>query len=270
MAQLMFTIIGERINTSRKSVQRAVAERDASFIQDDVRKQQEAGASYIEVNAGARIGHEMEDMEWLLEVIQKAATVPLCLDSPDPKVIERAVIMVEKTPMINSISLETGRYESMLSLVNGRDWKVVALCMDDTGMPKSANEIVERAGRLVEGLEGVGIKREKIYLDPLIQPISTDMTKGVVAIESVRGIMQEYPGVHTVCGLSNVSYGLPQRKFLNRIFLSLLVAAGLDSVILDPLDDAIMAVLTGTLTLLGQDDYCMNYIKSVQAGQIVS
>jgi cobalamin-dependent methionine synthase I len=266
----MFTVVGERINTSRKQVQKAVEERNASYIQEDVKRQQDAGANFIDVNAGARIGHEMEDMEWLLEVIQEVVTIPLCLDSPDLKVIERSVTLVQQTPMINSISLETGRYQPMLSLLSDRDLKVVALCMDDTGMPGSAIEVVERAGRLVEGLEGAGIKRENIYLDPLIQPVSTDVTKGIMAMDAIRGIMSEYPGVHTVCGLSNVSYGLPQRKFLNRIFLALLVASGLDTAIMDPLDDAIMAVLTATLTLLGKDDYCMNYIRAVRAGRIIS
>ena len=80
----MFVVVGERINTSRKRVQEAVEKKDASYIVDEVKKQKEAGASYIDVNAGARIGHEMEDMKWLLEVIQEVVTVPLCLDSSDP------------------------------------------------------------------------------------------------------------------------------------------------------------------------------------------
>ncbi|MCK5349016.1 MAG: dihydropteroate synthase, partial [Desulfobacula sp.] len=97
----MFEVIGERINTSRKLVQAAVAEQDADYIIDDVRKQQNAGANYIDVNAGARIGHEEEDMKWLLNTIQPVATVPLTLDSPDPAILEMAFKMVEKTPMIN-------------------------------------------------------------------------------------------------------------------------------------------------------------------------
>jgi len=100
----MFEVIGERINTSRKLVQAAVADRNADYIIDDVKKQQEAGANYIDVNAGARIGHETEDMKWLLDTIQPITTIPLTLDSPDPAVLEMAFKMVEKTPMVNSIS----------------------------------------------------------------------------------------------------------------------------------------------------------------------
>ncbi len=109
----MFEVIGERINTSRKKVQEAIANKDADYIIDDVQKQQEAGATYIDVNAGARIGHETKDMQWLLDTIQPIATIPLTLDSPDPAVLEMTFQMVEKTPMINSISLEKERYDAV-------------------------------------------------------------------------------------------------------------------------------------------------------------
>ena len=266
----MFVVVGERINTSRKKVQEAVANRDSSYIQDDVKKQQAAGATYIDVNAGARIGHEKEDVEWLLTVIQEVAIIPLSLDSPDPAVLEMAYGMVNDRPMINSISLEKERYNTMIPFLRGKECGVAALCIDDSGMPKSAQDVFDRAKRLIKGLEGIGIKRESIYVDPIIQPLSTDTTKGVMALDSVRGIMGGFPGVHTICGLSNISYGLPQRKIINSTFLTLLMSAGLDAGIIDPLDDKIMAILKTSQMLLGRDDYCMNYLKAVRAGQIVS
>ena len=266
----MFYIVGERINTSRKKVQEAVVNKDSDYIQDDVTKQQAAGAAFIDVNAGARIGHEKADMGWLLEVIQRVVTIPLCLDSPDPGVLEMAYGMVKNRPMINSISLEKERYDAMVPFLKGKDCSVVALCMDDSGMPKSVQDVIERARRLVKGLEGIGVRRELIYIDPLIQPISTDITKGIMAMEAVRGIMGTFPGVHTICGLSNISYGLPQRKIINRTFLALLMCAGLDAAIIDPLDDTIMAVLKTAEMLIGNDEYCASYLKGVRAGQIVS
>ncbi len=141
----MFEVIGERINTSRKLVQAAVAERDSDYIIDDVKKQQDAGANYIDVNAGARIGHEEEDMKWLLDTIQPVACVPLTLDSPDPAILEMAFKMVETTPMINSISLEKERFDTMMPFLKGKECKVIALCMDDAGMPDSSNDIFGRA-----------------------------------------------------------------------------------------------------------------------------
>jgi cobalamin-dependent methionine synthase I len=266
----VFVVVGERINTSRKRVQEAVTQRDSVYIQEDVRKQQAAGAHFIDVNAGARIGHEKEDMEWLLTVIQEVVTIPLCLDSPDPGVLEMAYGMVRDRPMINSISLEKARYDAMVPFLKGKKCSVVALCMDDTGMPKTSQDVIDRAKKLVKSLEEIGIERNSIYIDPLVQPISADTTKGVMALDSVQKIMSELPGVHTICGLSNISYGLPQRKIINRTFLTFLMSAGLDTALIDPLDNRLMAVLKAAEMLLGNDEYCKNYLTGVRSGLIVS
>jgi cobalamin-dependent methionine synthase I len=265
----MFVVIGERINTSRKPILSAVEKRDIQYIQDDVKKQAEAGASYIDVNAGARPEHEMEDMEWLLGIIQEVISLPISLDSPDTKVIEEAWGLLNKPPMINSISLEKNRYENLLSVLNHRECSVIGLCMDDSGMPIDAQDIIDRAGRLLSGLEDVGIKRENIYIDPLIQPISTDVSKGVMVMEAIQGILRQYPGAHVACGLSNISYGLPKRKIINRTFLTMLMASGLDGAIIDPLDEKMMSILRVSQMLLGQDDYCTKYLKSVRSGKIM-
>ncbi len=264
----MFTIIGERINTSREAVREAVEKRDRTYIQEDASRQAAAGATFIDVNAGARYGHELSDLQWLIEVIQERVSLPLSLDSPDPRVLEEAWQLVTQPPMINSISLEKDRFEPLLCLLAGRDCRVIALCMSDAGLPASDEEVVGRAGKLLEGLARAGISAERVHVDPLIQPVATDVTKGRMAMESVRRIMVEFPGVHTACGLSNISYGLPQRQLVNRSFLPLLMACGLDGAILDPLDSRIIGMLKATGMLLGQDAYCMDFLKAVRAGQI--
>jgi len=266
----MFVVIGERINTSRRAVREAVEKRDIVYIQDDVKKQQASGATYIDVNAGARIGHEADDMKWLLELIQAVVDIPLCLDSPDPAILEMAYGLVTRPPMINSISLENERYETMLPFLKGKDVSVIALCMDDAGLPLGADDTVARAVKLAGGLEEAGIRRDRIYVDPLIQPIGTDQAKGLMTLEAVRRIAEGLPGIHFTCGLSNISFGLPQRKIVNRAFLTLLMGVGLDGAILDPLDDAIMAVVKTTEMLLGNDQYCSDYLDGVRAGQIVA
>ena len=266
----MFEVIGERINTSRKLIQAAVAERNTDYIIDDVKNQQEASAAYIDVNAGARIGHETEDMKWLLDTIQPIVTLPLTLDSPDPAVLEMAFRMVEKTPMVNSISLEKERFDAMMPFLNGKDCKVIALCMDDSGMPDSSDDIIGRADILVKELNGVGIDTENIYIDPLVQPISTDTKKGVMVLDAVRGIKARYPQVHITGGLSNISYGLPQRHIINRTFVALLMGAGMDSALIDPLDKEIMATIKTADMLLDHDAYCMNFLKGVRSGVLKS
>lgn len=266
----MFEVIGERINTSRKNVQNAVASKDTEYIIEDVKKQQEAGATYIDVNAGARIGHEKEDMKWLLDTIQPVVTVPLTLDSPDPAVLEMAFGMVKDTPMINSISLEKERFEAMIPFLNGKDCKIIALCMDDSGMPGTSDDIIGRADTLVKELNNIGIATGSIYIDPLVQPISTDINKGVMVLDAVRGIKAKYPDVHITGGLSNISYGLPQRHIINRTFITLMMDAGMDSAIIDPLDAKIMAGIKTADMLLGNDAFCGNFLKGVRAGTILS
>ncbi|SDO53713.1 dihydropteroate synthase [Desulforhopalus singaporensis] len=264
----MFEVIGERINTSRKKVQEAVANRDADYIVDDVKKQQEAGAAYIDVNAGARIGHETEDMKWLLDTIQPVVSIPLALDSPDPAVLEMAFGMVSTEPMINSISLEKERFDAMMPFLEGKACKIIALCMDDAGMPSSAADIIARADTLVKELSGIGIPVSSMYVDPLVQPISTDNNKGNMVLDAVRGIKSNYPEIHITGGLSNISYGLPQRKIINRTFVALMMDAGMDSAIIDPLDEKIMATIKTADMLLGNDNFCGNYLKGVRSGAI--
>jgi cobalamin-dependent methionine synthase I len=266
----MFHIIGERINTSRKKVREAVDGRDAAYIQADVIRQQEAGASYIDINAGARIGHEREDMQWLMEVVQEVSTVPLCLDSPDPDILATAYDRVKMPPMINSISLEKNRFETMRAFLRGKDCHVVALCMDDSGMPKNSQDIFERAKKLVEGLEETGIGRSAIFIDPMAQPVSVDTQNGVMAFEAVEKIMSDLPGVHTIAGISNASYGLPERKMINRTYLGLMMAHGLDAAVLDPLDRKIMSVVYTADMLLGKDEFCDNYLSRVRSGIIIA
>ena len=266
----MFQVIGERINTSRKKVQEAVASRDADYIINDVKQQQEAGAAFIDVNAGARIGHETEDMKWLLDTIQPIVTIPLSLDSPDPAVLEMAFAIVDHEPMINSISLEKERFDAMMPFLSGKKCKIIALCMDDAGMPGSAADIIARADTLVKELNDIDIPTSAIYVDPLVQPISTDSNKGMMVLDAVRGIKGNHPEIHITGGLSNISYGLPQRKIINRTFVTLMMDAGMDSAIIDPLDEKIMATIKTADMLLGNDNFCGNYLKGVRSGAILS
>lgn len=265
----MFKIIGELINTTRKSVMEATAGRNAAFIQELAKKQIDAGADWIDVNGGARVGHEEQDMTWLLEVVQEVSgDVALSVDSNNPDILAMAYKKARIKPMINSISLERKRWEGLSPFLKGKDCDILALCMDDTGLPKSIDNLLERADRLVSGLKEIGFAHESIYIDPLIQPISTDITKGKMAMDAVAQIMRRYPGIHTVCGASNISFGMPVRRLINRYFITMMIAHGLDTAILDPLDGKTMeAVMTADM-LAGGDRYCMRFLKAVREGKI--
>lgn len=156
----------------------------------------------------------------------------------------------------------------MLSFLKGKDCSIIAMCLDDQGLPKTAEEIIDRAGALIEGLEEIGFDRARIHLDPLIQPVAINVNAGLNAVWAIQGILKKYPGVHLTCGLSNISFGLPLRQTVNRILLPILMTAGLDGAILDPLDEKIMSTLVISKMILGQDRFCRHYTQAVREGRI--
>ncbi len=261
-------IVGEKINTSRKSIEQAVRKRDAAFIARVAREQAEAGADYIDVNAGTLLDQEVDSLCWLTETVQNEVDLPLSLDSPNPEALSEAMKLHKGEPMINSISLEEDRLHSLLPVITGQPCSVVALCMARTSMPVTTDERVQVGSELVNKLTGEGFPRQRIYVDPLIQPVSVDNNMGIAALGAIRRMMDDLPGINTICGLSNISFGLPQRRMINRNFLSLCIAYGLSAVILDPTDKQLMTTLLTVNMLLGRDEYCSDFIDAYQAGRI--
>ena len=261
-------IIGERINSSRKSIAQAVSSGDKAFIQREARMQEEAGADYIDVNAGVFPQEEAERLKWVIETVQGATSLPLCLDSPDARVIASVLPLVNSPPMINSITLEPHSLESILPLAVQYKAKVIGLCQGQGQLAQSAQAKVELAGRLVETVTAAGVPLGDLYLDPLIFPLANDINSGVNVLQAISRIMKDYPGVHTICGLTNISYGLPNRKLINRTFLTAAIASGMDSAILDPTDRDLYRVLKTAVMVMGQDDFCMDYIKAYRQGRL--
>jgi 5-methyltetrahydrofolate--homocysteine methyltransferase len=259
-------IVGEKINTSRKKISEAVSNRDADFIVRTAREQAEAGADFIDVNAGTFVEEETDRLCWLVETVQAHLDLPLCLDSPDPGALSEAIKHHKGEPMINSISLEKDRYEALLPVITSQPCHVVALCMTQTSMPTSVEERVQAASELITKLTDKGVPIERIYVDPLVQPVSVDTKMGRSAIGAIKEIMRGYPGVNTICGLSNISFGLPQRGLINRNFLALAIANGLSAAILDPTDRKLMSTLITVEMILGRDEYCEKYIDAYQNG----
>ncbi len=262
-------IVGEKINTSRKSIREAVEAKDADSIIRVAQEQVESGAYYIDVNAGTFVDQETELLTWLVETVQGAIDIPLALDSPNPKALEAAMKVHKGEPLINSISMETDRLEALLPVVASQPCHVVALCMAQTSMPTTVQERVDVGAQLIEKLTSQGMPLQNIYVDPLIQPISVDTGMGLAALGAIRRVMDEFPGVNTICGLSNISYGLPERHLINRNFLALAMAYGLSAAILDPTDKKLISTLLSVDMLLGQDEYCEKFIDGYQAGRII-
>jgi len=256
-------VIGERINSTRKAVKEAIARKDAAFLQKLAAAQVAAGADYVDVNAGAFPEEEVALMAWLAGVVQEAADVPLVLDSANAAALEAGLkAHTNGTAIVNSITAEEVRFKQVLPLVVAYKTPVVALAMGDGGITKTPQDRLGVARRLIEALCNEGVSPDHIYLDPMIQPVSVQSDFGVIAIEVIRRVKQDFPGVKTFCGLSNISFGLPQRARLNRSFLTMALAAGLDCAILDPLDRDMMDVITTSEALLGRDRFCKTYIKA--------
>lgn len=261
-------IIGELINASRKEIGTAIEAQDVNTVQQVAKDQSEAGANYIDVNAGIFVGKEPQYLEWLVQTVQEVTDTPCAIDSPDPIAVEAALKVHKGTAMINSISLEKERYDNLMPILAGTDLKVIALCMSDEGMPETVDDRLKIADKLVNGLVQNKVKVENIFVDPLVQPMSVNNDFGMEFVVAVEQIMERFEGIHTACGLSNISYGLPVRKFMNRTFMSMAICRGLDGAIVNPLDKGMMASIIAAEALAGRDEFCVNYLKGYRAGML--
>lgn len=261
-------IVGELINASRKAIAAAIEAEDQNAIQKAAKEQLEAGADFIDVNAGIFVDKEADYLKWLVTTVQATLEARCCIDSPDPKAIEAALSVHSGPAMINSISLEKERLEGLLPMVAGTDLRVVALCMSDEGMPDTADRRLAIADQLINGLVKHNVALDNIYVDPLVQPVSTNVDYGREFLQAIELIMTKFEGVHTMCGLSNVSYGLPERKLLNQTFVAMAVSKGLDGLIMNPLDQRMMAIIIAAEALIGRDNFCMNYLKAYRAKKL--
>jgi 5-methyltetrahydrofolate--homocysteine methyltransferase len=259
-------IIGEKINGTRQRVAQAIEERDSAFIHGLASKQVEAGAAWLDVNAGTRPSKEPDDLIWLAETIQSVVDVPLCLDSANPQALEAAIQVVDRTPMINSISGEPKRLEGILPLLAEHGCPAIALAMDDTGIPETCEQRLEVVRKLMQTTRAHGIADDDIYIDPLATALATNTDSVLITLETMHAIRREFPDAHLIMGLSNVSFGLPARSYINRSFLILALAAGLDSAILDPLDRELRATLVAARLVLGDDRHCLEYTRAYRAG----
>ncbi len=259
-------VIGENINASNKSVAKAIASRDREFLQSLARAQVAAGADFIDVNAGT--GHGSQDekaatMEWLVEVVQEATDRPLAIDSDVPSIVEAALRKYRgERLIINSVTAEPEKLASIGSLAAGHHAWLVALAMGTSGIPNSVEERLAACEQIMAHLTQLGLEAEQIFFDPLVLPIATDTRQGMVTLKTLEQIKSRYPAAKTVLGLSNISYGLPHRRLINRAFLLMAAYAGLDAVILNPLDAKMMSFIKVADMLTGKDPWCREYIRA--------
>ena len=260
-------IVGELLNSSRKAVRAHLEAGDKAALQEIALAQEAAGAHYIDLNCGVFTGDEPERLCWLVEAVQEVSVLPLCLDSPNAPALAAALARQKNgQPLINSISAEHERYRQILPLVLKYKAKVIALAMDDNGIPATAEERFKIATRLWADLRQAGVAEKDIYLDLLVQPIATAHTGVLPLLDGVRQMRATEAQAQFIAGLSNVSYGLPNRALLNRYFLIQAIAAGVESFILNPLDKKLMGAYHAARALAGRDKFCAAYLKAHRQG----
>jgi len=266
-------IIGENINASNQAVAAAIAGRDREFVERLARAQAEAGADFIDVNAGAGKGaleEQTASIEWLIDVIQATTDKPLAIDSDSPAIIVAALRKYRGERMIiNSVTAEPERLASVGPLAAERQAWLVALAMGTEGIPDNVEQRLAACDVVMEYLSGLGMTADQVFFDPLVLPIAVDSSQGLVTLRTIEQIKSRYPGARTVVGLSNISYGLPNRKLVNRAFLLMAAYAGLDAAILDPLDAKAMSLAKVGDMLTGKDTFCKGYIRAYRQGVIV-
>jgi cobalamin-dependent methionine synthase I len=261
-------ITGERINATNKRVAQAIRERDAVYIRDLARAQIAAGADSLDVNAGAGgSDSESEIMEWLIDTVQATSDKPLVIDSADPKVVEAGLRRCrDRVVTVNSITAEPGRLDAFSPLVADYDAEVIALAMDESGIPDTVEGRSNACDRILETLTAHHIPVHKILFDPAVLPISIDSRLGATTLNTLRELKSRYPEARTTVGLSNISYGLPNRTIVNQMFLIMAMYAGLDAAIADPLDSRLMNSIKVGEMLLGRDPFCKDYLAAHRKG----
>jgi 5-methyltetrahydrofolate corrinoid/iron sulfur protein methyltransferase len=256
-------IIGELINGMYKDVSRAVANREADIIQHLALEQVKEGASILDVNIGPYSKDPARDMQWLVETIQAVVEVPLSFDSTKADVIEEGLKLARKRSVINSTSADVDRMDVIFGLAKRYNAQVIGLTMDSSGVPNSRGSRLELAATIVAKAIEYGINTEDLYLDPILLPLNVAQAQAAEVLESIREFrLLCNPAPQTVFGLSNLTQGIKSRSLINRTFLTMAVANGLTSVILDPLDKKLMDVLITAELLLNKNIYCESFLEA--------
>ncbi len=262
-------IIGEKLNGFIKRTAEAITSRDEVYLKNLALEQEQAGADYLDLCA-ADGEHEADTLRWLVSLAEEASSLPICLDSPNPNTIAAVLPFCSRTGIINSVSLEPGKIEALFPLLANTEWKFVALLCSSAGVPDSVAGRMELFERILAYAKEYGIDESRLLIDPVLHSLATEDSSFETFAGCAQEIRKRSSRVHIVSGLSNVSFGLPERALVNRAFLVLAMQAGMDSAILNPLDRDLMGLLYATRALISEDEYCMDYITAYREGRFGS
>ncbi len=256
-------IIGELINGMYTYIGKAIKEKDKAVIQKCALEQIKAGADALDVNCGPASREPVADMQWLVQAIQEVTQAPLSIDSSKPQVIAAGLKVAKNKVIINSTTADADKLDILVPLAKEHQAKLIGLTISAKGIPQNKDQRLELAANIVANCVDKGFPAQDLYLDPIVLPVNVAQAQMVDILESIREfkIISE-PSPKTIVGLSNVSQGTGARSLINRTFLTMAVAYGLDAAILDPLDKDLMdAAITAEL-ILNKQIYCDSYLQA--------
>jgi 5-methyltetrahydrofolate--homocysteine methyltransferase len=257
-----FVMVGERINPSgRRKLAADMEAGNFDRVKREALAQVEAGAQVIDVNAGIPLADEPALLAKAILAVQSVVDAPLCIDSSVVPALEAGLKVYRGKPLINSVTGEEERLESILSLAAAYGAAVIGIPNDERGICEDPNIRIAVARKIVERAERCGIPRCDVLIDPLAMPVGAAPQSVLVLLEVLRRVQEEL-GVNTILGASNVSFGMPDRQALNSAFLAMAIGAGLTSAILNPLDEVMRRTVLASDVLLDRDEYAMRWIET--------
>ena len=259
-------IIGEKINGSIPKTAAAIVEKNEKYIRTLARKQAAARVDFLDVCASVSPDKELETLKWLIELVQAETDVPICIDSPNAGVFKDAVGFCKKPGIINSVSMEGDKIDRIFPVIAETGWNVVALLCDNSGIPKDAEQRINVFREILKKAESYKIDPSRIFVDPVVEMLCTSEEGIDKVLQTIRTVKEICPAVHITSGASNISFNLPVRKFINRGFIILCMGAGMDSAIVDPTNEDMLALIYAAEALLGRDEMCMEYIGAYRDG----
>lgn len=256
-------IIGERINGMFKVVNQAIQDRDKGVIQDLAQRQLAEGADMLDINVGTASANPVEAMKWLVGAVREVTDAPLSIDSPNFETMKAGLEACSGAKMINSTTGQEEALDKFLPLAKEHDASVVALCIDERGVPVNVDGRCEIALRVLAKTMEHEIPIDNLYIDPIILPVKADQRGPGIVLESIRQISAlADPSPHIVVGLSNLSQGAVDRKLINRTFVAMAIGAGLNAAILDPLDTDLMDMVIASEVLMNRAIYSDSFLKA--------
>lgn len=260
-------IIGEKLNSSIPRTLEAFQTKNTKAVVALIEAQVQGGADFLDINTAICGAAELETLLWVIGLVKEHSECGIMIDSTNPAIIAQAVNSAKDRALILNSTTITDRFDEVVPLAKEAGAAIVGLPIDDEGMPATLEEKCAKIDKLIKKLRDAGISDEQIYVDVLVETLATDGESAKKALGAVAHTARYYPDIKTTCGLSNISFGLPKRALINSAFISAAMTTGLSSAIIDPASPSMQAALAASRVVAGQDDYCMDYITFIRAGE---